>query len=372
MKKITSLLLVLLMLVPVNVMAEDKEKKDGEEDKKTETIDDLVTDLPIDKEVEGSIFGSIYKKEDDIIIDIPSDPNGGGNGQNGNNNNNGSNNNNGNNGNNGNNSNQGNNGNSSWNTQAPGNIPDSNQGTYHITSQGTDSNNQDIVYYKWVKEKKTLDIYPAMYEKAKKEKKNIVMRILSEDDRQLQYRLRIQYEDFKEEKISTAVFVFGDACEHKDPIRDLLISAEARTILQCKQEEIPYPVYVGVSVPEGWSHDYGVYQYEYLSDKKELSLIRKDLQIDEENVVEVKMAPGKDYVFYHHILPVEKHDLLTWISGLSGKSQIVHQSNAILSTILFLAGFSFIGFGLYTILDQRRKKLKTSILEKEEGDGEAQ
>ena len=359
MKKIMTLFLVMLLMAPVNIMAEEKDDKNDSTDngKTTETVDDLVTDLPIDKEVSGAIYGSIYKENDDIIIDVPDDPD-----DNNNNNNNGGNNNNNNNNNNNGNSNGGNNGGSS-NHGSGGNRPDNNQSDYGISTIGTDEKDSGIVYYKWVREKKTLEIYPAMFDKAKKEKKNIIMRVVDVDDKSLEYRLRIRYEDFKEVKMDTLKFEFGEKCEHKTAIEELLISAEARSLLQCKQEALPIPVYIGVSVPDTWDHSYGVYQYEYDQKNDSLTLIRKDLQIDEENVVEILLEKEKDYVFYHHSLPVMKHNLLTWVSGLSGKIEIVDQGNALISFLLFLTGFILIGGALYVVLDRRRKQLKAVILE---------
>lgn len=370
MKKIMTLFLVMLLMAPMNIMAQEKDDKNDSNDngKTTETVDDLVTDLPIDKEVSGTIYGSIYMENDDIIIDVPDNPDD----NNNNNNNNGGNNNNGNNGNSGNNGNQG----GSSNNGSGGNRPDNNQSDYGINTAGTDEKDASIVYYKWVKDKKTLEIYPAMFDKAKKEKKNIIMRVVDVQDKNLEYRLRIRYEDFKEVKVDTLKFEFGEKCEHKTSIEELLISAEARSLLQCKQDDIPIPVYIGVSVPAAWDHSYGVYQYEYEQKNDSLTLIRKDLQIDEENVVEILMEKHKDYVFYHHSLPVMKHNLLTWVSGLSGNIEIVDQGNAWISFVLFLIGFGLIGGALYVVLDSRRKKLRSVILDgdvemEEEGNGEA-
>ncbi|EFP59594.1 hypothetical protein HMPREF0983_04178 [Erysipelotrichaceae bacterium 3_1_53] len=98
-------------------------------------------------------------------------------------------------------------------------------------------------------------------------------------------------------------------------------------LLQCKQEHIKVPVYIGVAVPEAWDHAYGVYQYAL--EQQDFIYIRKDLQIDEENVIEVKMVPGKDYVFAQQSLPVEDRSLKTWVSGLSGGSQKVDQKLAL-------------------------------------------
>lgn len=348
MKKAICLIATILLLSPAGIMAKDEDEK--KDDGKQETSQDIVNDLPIDKEVSGAIYGSIYKENDDIIIDVPEKPekpnnNGGA-------------------------------GNKPGNTpgggqgEESGNRAENNQSDYDITEEGTDKKDVKIVYYKWERDKKTLEIYPAMFTKAKEEKKNIIMRVVDADNKSLEYRLRIRYEDFKDVKVDTLNIEFGERCEHKEHIKDLLISAEARSLLQCKQEGLPIPVYIGVRVPETWDHSYGVYQYEFEANTDKLKLIRKDLQIDEENVVEILMEKEKDYIFYHHSLPVMERSLTTWVSGLSGNVEIVDQGNAITSFVLFLTGTGLIGGVMYTVLDRRRKKLKTEILSFDEAEHE--
>lgn len=358
-------LMIVVLMFPTGIMAADKDDDQDDKDKNT-TIDEIVNEVPIDKEITGKVFGSIfYTKDDDIDIDV--NPGGDDNNNNNNNNNNSNNNNNNNNGNNNNsnNNNSNNNGsNGQWNQNV--NIPDSNQNDYGIGNDGTDQKDSKIVYYKWEKAIQKLTIYPALFEKATKEKKNIVMRVIDEKDKSLEYRIRILYDDFKDVKVDDLKIELGHKCTHKDKISELLLSVEARALFQCKQEALPVDVYIGVGVPESWDHSYGVYQYEYLEKDNSLKLIRKDLQIDEQNVVEVKMTPNKDYVFYSHVLPKEEHNLLTWISGLSGHSQIVDQGNAWKSFAMFFAGVMLIGGVIYVILDEKRKKLKTTILEVED------
>lgn len=355
MKKAICLLTTMLLLSPAGVMAKDgDEKKDGGNQ---EVSEDIVNDLPIDKEVSGTIYGSIYKENDDIIIDVPDKPNGNNDHNNNSNNN-------------GNGSQEKPNGSQQQETPQSGNQAENNQADYNITPEGTDKKDVKIVYYKWERDKKTLEIYPVMFTKAKEEKKNIIMRVVDSENKALEYRLRIRYEDFKDVDVDTLKFEFGERCEHKKNIEELLISAEARSLLQCKQEGLSIPVYIGVRVPEAWDHSYGVYQYEFDHKEKELKLIRKDLQIDEENVVEILMEKEKDYVFYHHSLPVMKRSLTTWVSGLSGNVEIVDQGNAITSFVLFLTGTGLIGGVMYTILDRRRKKLKTEILSFDETEHE--
>lgn len=366
MKKLISLLIAILLIGITSISAEEKKQEDGNDGEKTEeTTKDIVTDLPFPREVTGTIFGSIEKINNDIDIVIPEEPqdpdkpgNSGSNSNNGNS---------GNNSNSNNSNNSSNNGNGG-NTHYP-NIPNSNQGSYDIDEDGTSTNDKNIVYYKWVKNKKTLDIYVPMFEKAKSEKKNIVMRIIDEDSKEMRFRVRLKYEDIKDYKPATMTFVFGEACEHKPKIEELLMSGEARSLLQCKQEDVSIPVYIGVAVPETWDHDYGVYQYEYTpkesGDDGNFKLIRKDLQIDQENFVEILMKSKTDYVFYNRTVLSEGYNLLTWVKGLSGNSDIVDQGNAVTATLLFLVGIGLLGGAGYIYLDGRRKKLKVTLVEEE-------
>lgn len=366
MKKLMCFLMIAVLMFPTGIMATEKDDESDDKDKDNTTIDEIVNEVPIDKDITGKIFGSIYySKDDDIDIDV----NPGGDKDNENNNNNNSNNNgnnsNNSNNNNGNNNNSNNNSNNGqWNQNV--NIPNSNQNSYGIGNDGIDQKDDKIVYYKWERAIQKLTIYPTLLEKAVKEKKNIVMRVIDEGDKSLEYRIRILYDDLKEAKFEDLKIELGHKCTHKDKISELLLSVEARALLQCKQEALPVDVYIGVGVPESWDHSYGVYQYEYLEKDNSLKLIRKDLQIDEQNVVEVKMTPNKDYVFYSHVLPKEEHNLLTWISGLTGKSQIVDQGNAWKSFAMFFAGVLLIGGVIYVVLDEKRKKLKTTMLDIED------
>lgn len=221
------------------------------------------------------------------------------------------------------------------------NITDANQQTFGIREDGT--GRDGVVYYRWEEQVERLTIYPALVTKAKEEQKNIVMRVVDRKEKKMHYRLRLQYADIKDMKEETMRFEFGAKCEHKEAMYELAGTDDIVYLLQCKQEHIKVPVYIGVAVPEAWDHAYGVYQYAL--EQQDFIYIRKDLQIDEENVVEVKMAPGKDYVFAQQSLPVEDRSLKTWVSGLSGGSQKVDQKLALGSTAMFAAA-GFLGVTL--------------------------
>ena len=324
--------LMLLVMSMTLVRAEDENEKDDN--------GSIVTDLPYAEEMEGEVFGALYGNiDEDIDIDIPvneepekpkegapsnpqedeaeKDPSRGSSddkvygGKN-----------------------------ASTLSLRP-NIADANQEVYGINADGTGKDG--VVYYRWIEEKEHLTIYPALITKAKQEKKNIVMRIVDRKEKKLRYRLRMQYTDIRDIREETMQFEFGAKCEHKELLYHTAKTDDIVYLLQCKQEHVKIPVYIGVAVPKAWDHAYGVYQYAF--EQQEFVYIRKDLQIDEENVVEVKMAPGKDYVFAQQSLPVEDRSLKTWVSGLSGGSQKVDQKLALGSTAMFAAA-GFLGVTL--------------------------
>ena len=361
MRKITAVLLCLLLMQTGMAAVSAKEKKSDTED---DGNGEIVTNLPWNQEIEGKIYGQLIGKvkDDDIDIDLPDtggeegpedpknpdsgnqegdktdndkerpgdeeepggdqteegskgdkleDPTGGEQG-----------------------------------TSAIGafypNITAANQQRFGIRNDGTDKNGN--LYYKWEEKVERLTIYPALFEKAKEEQKNIVMRVVDRNEGKMHYRLRLLYSDIKNMKESTLHFEFGARCEHKEPMYEVTGTNEIVYLLQCKQEYISIPVYIGVGVPKNWDHSYGVYQYSY--ENQDLVYIRKDLQIDEENIIEVKMAPEKDYVFGNQTLPVEGKNLNTWVSGLVGGSQRVDQKTALGSAAMFAAA----GFAGVTLL----------------------
>ena len=141
-----------------------------------------------------------------------------------------------------------------------------------------------------------LTIYPALVTKAKEEQKNIVMRVVDrkgEEDALPSAAAVCGYQGY--ERGDDALRI-QTKCEHKEAMYELAGTDDIVYLLQCKQEHIKVPVYIGVAVPEAWDHAYGVYQYAL--EQQDFIYIRKDLQIDEENVVEVKMAPGR--TMYSH------------------------------------------------------------------------
>lgn len=345
MKK-AAVLLIILMTMSMNVIhAEDENEHDEN--------GSIVTDLPYSQEMEGEMYGALFGKVDsDIDIDVPvedepkdeetpKDPEtpkkeepdkGTSDGK------------------------DKHNGNKSETEKEEGegsggknasimslrpNIADANQEVYGIKKDGTGKNG--VIYYRWVEKQEHLTIYPALIEKAQEEQKNIVMRVVDRNEGRMHYRLRILYEDVKELKAEELQFEFGAKCEHKKNMFQMAGTDDIVYLLQCEQEQITIPVYIGIGVPESWDHSYGVYQYSY--EKRDLVYIRKDLQIDEENIIEVRMAPGKDYVFAQRSLPVEGKNLNTWVSGLSGGSMKVDQKLA-LGSVAMMAAAGFLGVTL--------------------------
>ena len=359
MRKITAVLLCLMLVQAGTVAVSAKEKKSSENGGNGE----IVTNLPWSQEIEGKIYGQLIGKvkDDDINIDLPDpdgeeesedskDPDSGN--QEGDKPDNdkerpgdkeepteeGS---------------KGGKQNQTGGEQSTSaievfypNITAVNQQRFGIQSNGTDKNGEP--FYKWEEKVERLTIYPALFEKAKEEQKNIVMRVVDRGEGKMHYRLRLLYSDIKNMKESTLHFEFGAKCEHKELMYEVIGTNEIVYLLQCKQEYVSIPVYIGVGVPKNWNHSYGVYQYTY--EDQDLIYIRKDLQIDEENIIEVKMAPEKDYVFGNQTLPVEGKNLKTWVSGLTGGSRRVDQKLALGSTAMFAAagflGVSLVG-GLY-------------------------
>lgn len=298
------------------------------EDEHTTTDENgnIVTDLPWNQEIEGKVYGSLIgkvkdddKDDEDINISIeePSEtkpqkkPE---------------------------------------MTRRP-NIRKPNQSLYGITEEGTDK--ADTPLYKWEQHMEKLTIYPAMFALAKKEQKNIVMRIIDEDGK-LRYRVKVLYKDFQNMKDQEIVFVFGAACSHKKSIYDSAGTMDIAYLLQCKQEHIPIPVYIGVGVPDEWDKEIGAYQYTF--ENNELVFLNKDLQIDEEHVVEVKMTPGKDHIFANQTLPPEGKNLKSWIAGVQGKNENIHQGMAIASTVMYAcAGITMIAAMVLLIKRYSRK-----------------
>lgn len=345
MRKLYGVLICTVLLQMNAIMLQAKE------DEHT-TVDgngNIVTDLPWNQEIEGKMYGKLIGNvNDDIDIDIPekeepgnddkgsSDKNKPDDKDNSQQNN------------------QGTkpSGNSTTSGSQGGNavqvfranIARSNQSSYGIKENGTDK--AGITYYKWEEKQEKLTIFPALFEKAKEEKKNIVMRVVDRGEGKMHYRLRVMYDDIKDMDIQTLTFEFGARCVHKENLYDYVGTSDIIYLLQCKQEQIPIPVYIGIGVPATWNHDYGVYQYSYA--KEDLIYIRKDLQIDEENIVEVKMNAGQDYVFAEQSLPIEGKNAGTWIAGLTGNSHIVKQGYAIGSTAL-LATAGFLGVSLASV-----------------------
>lgn len=341
MKKAAVVLSVLLLSAGMSLVEAKEEKDENEHD----DTGSLVTDLPYSQEMEGEMFGALFANVDnDIDIDVPviDDPDekdepkeepskgkdqsgAGGNEQSGNKGNNGSTH--------GAGKNESSTGKNASVLSLRPNIADANQEVYGIKRDGTGKNG--VVYYRWVEKQEHLTIYPALIEKAKEEQKNIVMRVVDRNEGRMHYRLRILYEDVKDLKEEELQFEFGAKCEHKEEMYKLAGTNDLVYLLQCRQEQLKIPVYVGIGVPESWDHTYGVYQYSV--EQRDLVYIRKDLQIDEENIIEVRMAPGKDYVFAQRSLPVEEKSLNTFVSGLVGGSQRVDQKLALGSTAMFAA-----------------------------------
>ena len=347
MKKAAVLLSVILLTVSMQVIQAKDENEDDENGS-------IITDLPYSQEMEGEMYGALFGNvDDDIDIDVPvveepdkpddkeepdretpSDQESGK--EQG-----------------GNDKNQGNKENTQKQPESSvgknaslmslrPNIADANQEVYGIQKDGTGKNG--VVYYRWVEKQEHLTIYPALIEKAKEEQKNIVMRVVDRSEGKMHYRLRILYEDVKDLKEEELQFEFGAKCAHKKEMYLLSGTKDLVYLLQCEQEQLKIPVYIGIGVPESWDHAYGVYQYSL--EQRDLVYIRKDLQIDEENIIEVKMAPGKDYVFAQRSLPVEEKNLNTWVSGLVGGSQRVDQKTALGSAAMFAAA----GFAGVTLL----------------------
>lgn len=347
MKKAAVLLSVILLTVSMQVIQAKDENEDDENGS-------IITDLPYSQEMEGEMYGALFGNvDDDIDIDVPvveepdkpddkEDPDReipsdkeSGKEQGGSD------------------KNQGNKENAQKHPQSSvgknaslmslrPNIADANQEVYGIRKDGTGKNG--VVYYRWEEKQEHLTIYPALITKAKEEKKNIVMRVVDRNEGRMHYRLRILYEDVKDLKEEELQFEFGAMCVHKKEMYELAGTNDLVYLLQCEQEQLKVPVYIGIGVPESWDHTYGVYQYSV--EKRDLVYIRKDLQIDEENIIEVRMAPGKDYVFAQRSLPVEEKNLNTWVSGLVGGSHRVDQKLALGSTAMFAAA----GFAGVTLL----------------------
>lgn len=315
MKKIILCLFMALLLCPITVQAEDDQGED-QNTKDTDDINEIVSDVPINKEVSGSIFGSIYGKNDDIVIDVPGKGSG----------------------------NQG--GSQSGGRQSGGS-----------RSNGGITEEADPDYYEMSENGKILTIFKALFMKAKLTEKNIVMRILDDADQNLEYRVRIYYKDIKDKDIDDVEITFGDECDHKGIIEELLIGAEARAILSCKQKEIDFPVLIGVAVPKKWDHGYGIYHYAYQPEQKDLELLRNDLQIDEENIVEIPLEAGKDNVFYNHVLPVEDKNLLTWVKGLSSGSPRIDGGTAVKAISAFTMGVLLIAGNTVFFIRYKKRKV---------------
>lgn len=290
MKKAILCLFVAMLLCPLTIHAQE-DKDDKQDGKDSADIDEIVSDVPVNKEVSGSIYGSIYGIDDDLVMNVST----------------------------------------------------------------TARNTKDEAFYEWTEEVRKLTIFKALFLKAQQTKKNIVMRILDNEDHKMEYRVRMFYKDFKDKEPEDIEIEFGAKCEHKNFIKDLLIGAEARVILSCKQKEIAFPVFIGVAVPKKWDHGYGVYHYSYRSDQKGLELLRNDLKIDEENIVEIPLEPGTDNVFYNHVLPVEEKNLLTWVKGLSNGSTNIDGGNAMKAVVAFTLGALLIAGNAALFL--HRKKL---------------
>lgn len=341
------LLMVTLCVQEITAKENDHTESDGN--------GNIVTDLPWNQEIEGKMYGQLIGKvkDDDIDIDVPApedkeDPvspeepdtgtvDNGGEGGNKEENSKPSRD--------PNNAASGEQGTSAIRNFYP-NITAANQQRYGIQRNGTDKNGR--AYYKWEEKAERLTIYPALFEKAKEEQKNIVMRVVDRSEGKMHYRLRLLYSDIKDMKETTLDFEFGAKCSHKEAMYEMSGTNDIVYLLQCEQAHVSIPVYIGIGVPASWDHAYGVYQYSV--EQRDLVYIRKDLQIDEENIIEVRMAPGKDYVFSQRSLPVEEKSLNTWVSGLVGGSRRVDQKLALGSTAMFAAagflGVSLVG-GLY-------------------------
>lgn len=331
MRKLYGAMICTVLLLMSVVMLQAKE----EEHTTVDENGNIVTDLPWNQEIEGRMYGKLIGNvNDDIDIDIPDDDQGKGEGDDDHNKP----------------KDQGDSHTTEKNSPASGsqggnaiqifraNIAQSNQSSYGIRADGTSK--EGIAYYKWEEKQERLTIFPALFEKAKEEKKNIVMRVVDRGEGRMHYRLRVMYDDIKDMDVQTLTFEFGARCVHKENLYEFVRTSDIIYLLQCKQEQIPIPVYIGIGVPATWNHDYGVYQYSY--EKDDLVYIRKDLQIDEENIVEVSMSAGKDYVFAEQSLPVEGKNAGTWIAGLTGNSHIVKQGYAIGSTALLAAAGSIL------------------------------
>lgn len=292
MKKAILCLFVAMLLCPLTIHAQEDQDED-QNGKDSEDINEIVSDVPVNKEVSGSIFGSIYGIDDDLVMNVS-------------------------------------------------------------TTARKGGNAEDEAFYEWTEDVRKLTIFKALFLKAQQTKKNIVMRILDNEDHKMEYRVRIFYKDIKDKEAEDMEIEFGAKCEHKDFIKNLLIGAEARVILSCKQKKIDFPVYIGVAVPKKWDHGYGVYHYAYQSDQKGLELLRNDLKIDEENIVEIPLKPGTDHVFYNHVLPVEEKNLLTWVKGLSNGSPSIHGGNAMKAVVAFTLGVLLIAGNAVLFLRHKR------------------
>lgn len=301
MKKFILCLFAALLFSTITVQAEE-DADENESKKNPGDINEIVSDVPVNKEVSGSIYGSIYGVNDDIVIDV------------------------------------------------------SNQKGADKADKMADENE---AYYEWFENNRKLTIYKALFNKAKQTEKNIVMRILDNENHSLEYRVRVFYKDIKDKDVSDIEIEFGAQCEHKEVMKELLISAEARAILSCKQKDIGFPVFVGVAVPKKWDHGYGIYHYVYQPFENELELQRNDLKIDEDNVVEIPLEPGKDNIFYNHVLPVEEKNLLMWVKGLSSGSSNIDGGIALKAIIAFSLGVLLIVGN--TMLFIRYKKQKQLV-----------
>ena len=147
MKKFILCLFTALLLFPITVQAEE-DKDENQDNKNPGDVNELVSDIPVNKEVSGSIYGSIYDVNDDIVMDVPTK-----------------------------------------------------SGKNRVDSEGK-AEAKDEAYYEWFENNRKLTIYKALFTKAKQTEKNIVMRILDNEDQKLEYRVRIFYKDIKDKDVN--------------------------------------------------------------------------------------------------------------------------------------------------------------------------
>ena len=245
-------------------------------------------------------------------------------------------------------------------THRPQRIP-SNQQLYGIRKDGTDK--LGTLYYRWEEQRSRLIVYPEMIEKAKAEKKNIVIRIYDEQSGRIRYRVKLLYKDIKDMEVETLKLSLLESCVHKEALYQAAGKQDIVYLLECRQKALPVPVYIGVGVPDNWDRRYGVYMYSLQG--QELRYVRNDLVIDEEGVIEVRMEAGKDLVFSSSALMTDIKSMKGWLGVLRGEASAGKQRLAIGSAAFFACAFIL---GILMIILWRKKAGCIKIRKAEEGE----